>query len=215
MTDRELAEAVPLKGMRALIARRMTDSLRDMAQLTLHREIDTAQLTRFRETFELNERPSINDVLLASVARTLPKHAALNATLEDETIFRWRSVHLGMAVAVDDGLVVPIIRNANELSLAELHARAAQLADAAREGKLKMSDIEGATFTVSNLGAFGIDTFTPIIDPPQVAILGTGRIRHGSMTLSLTIDHRALDGAPGARFLADLADVLENPTEMS
>jgi pyruvate dehydrogenase E2 component (dihydrolipoamide acetyltransferase) len=213
MPDSKLAEAVPVKGIRALIARRMGDSLREMAQLTLHREVDTGQLTSLRETSDLDERPSINTLLLSAVARVLPQHPAVNATLQDDTIFRWKSVHLGMAVALDDGLVVPVIRNANQLSLAELQAQAARLASAAREGKLTMPDIEGATFTVTNLGAFGVDAFTPIIDPPQVAILGVGRIRKGAMTLSLTIDHRALDGAPGARFLADLAAALESPAE--
>jgi pyruvate dehydrogenase E2 component (dihydrolipoamide acetyltransferase) len=209
--DNELLEAVPLDGMRAVIARTMTQSLREMAQLTLHRQVETEQLVRYRESFDADSRPSFNDLVLSAVARTLLHHPSLNATLEADTISRWKHVHLGMAVAVDAGLVVPVIRNADTLSLPELRAEAARLGLAARDGKLRMPDIQGGTFTVSNLGGFGIDGFTPIVNPPQVAILGVGRIGDPSMTLSLTIDHRALDGVPGARFLQDLADALESP----
>jgi pyruvate dehydrogenase E2 component (dihydrolipoamide acetyltransferase) len=213
-SDREadLLEVVPLKGMRAVIARGMTESLREMAQLTLHRQVEAAQFVQFRESFARGSRPSVNDLVLAAVARVLPQHPSVNATLENETIFRWRSVHLGMAVAVDAGLVVPVIRNAAELSFAELREEAARLGRLARDGGLTMTDIQGGTFTVSNLGAFGVDAFTPIINPPQVAILGVGRVDRGSMTLSLTIDHRAIDGVPGARLLHDLARAFENPS---
>lgn len=211
--EAELLERVPLKGMRGVIARRMTQSLREMAQLTLHRQVETEPLVRFREGFERDARPSVNDLLLAAVARVLPAHPAVNATLEDETILRWRRVHLGVAVAVDAGLVVPVIHDADGLSLAQLHEQAARLGRLAREGGLRTADIEGATFTVTNLGALGIDAFTPIVNPPQVAILGVGRATR-TMTLSLTIDHRALDGAPGALFLRDLAELLEQPGEL-
>jgi pyruvate dehydrogenase E2 component (dihydrolipoamide acetyltransferase) len=190
----------------------MTESLREMAQLTLHRQVDAAQLGQFREAFAADSRPSVNDLVLAAVARILARHPWVNATLEEESIFRWRCVHLGMAVAVDAGLVVPVIRNADELSLAALREEAARLGRVARDGGLTMADIQGGTFTVSNLGSFGVDAFTPIINPPQVAILGVGRVSRGSMTLSLTIDHRALDGVSGARFLHDLAEAFENPS---
>jgi len=209
--EADLVEAVQLEGMRAVIARRMTESLREMAQFTLHRQVEAARLVLFREGFPADGRPSVNDVVLAAVARGLAHHPSVNATLEDDTIFRWRCVHLGMAVAVDAGLVVPVIRNADELSLRALQEEAARLGRLARDGELTMADIQGGTFTASNLGAFGVDAFTPIINPPQVAILGVGRLSGGSMTLSLTIDHRALDGVPGARFLHDVAEALENP----
>jgi len=210
--ETELAEEVRLEGMRAVIARRLTESLQSMAQLTLHREVQTAKLVEFRDSFAADSRPSVNDVVLLGVARVLARHPLVNATLERETIFRWRCVHLGMAVALDEGLVVPVIRNADKLSLANLQEETARLGRAAREGALTMSDLHDGTFTVSNLGAFGIDAFTPIINPPQVAILGVGRADRGSMTLSLTIDHRALDGVTGARFLHDLAEVLGHPS---
>ena len=209
--EAELFEQVRLDGMRGVIARRMTQSLRDMAQLTLHRQVDVAALLRFREGFAEDARPSFGDLVLAAVARVLPHHPSINATLEEETISRWRSVHLGTAVAVEAGLVVPVIHNAHELALSDLRREAARLASAAREVRLTMSDIQGGTFTVSNLGAFGVDAFTPIVNPPQVAILGVGRVHRGEMTLSLTIDHRALDGVPGARFLHELAEVFAEP----
>jgi pyruvate dehydrogenase E2 component (dihydrolipoamide acetyltransferase) len=208
----ELLEAVPLDGMRGVIARSMTESLREMAQLTLHRRVEATKLLQFRNTFPSGGRPSVNDLVLVAVARTLVRHPAVNATLEDDTIFRWRSVHLGMAVAMEDGLVAPIIRNAQELGVAELHEEATRLGRLAREGDLKMPDLLGGTFTVSNLGAYGIDSFTPIVNPPQVAILGIGRISDGSMPFSLTIDHRALDGAPAAFFLQEVARVFADPS---
>jgi pyruvate dehydrogenase E2 component (dihydrolipoamide acetyltransferase) len=204
----EILEQVRLEGMRGVIARRMTESLREAAQLTLHREIDAKHLAQFRVS--ANPRPSINDLVLASVARVLRQHPEVNATLENDTISRWRCVHVGTAVAVPGGLVVPVIRNADALPLPALCSEVERLHNLARTGNLTIAEMQGATFTVSNLGAFGIDSFTPIINPPQVAILGVGRIHRGHMTLSLTIDHRALDGVPGARFLADLARTLED-----
>ena len=206
--EAEILEQVRLEGMRGVIARRMTESLREAAQLTLHREIDVQHLAQFRAS--ANPRPSINDLVLASVARVLRQHPEVNATLENDTISRWRCVHVGTAVAVPEGLVVPVIRNADALPLPALCSEVERLHNLARTGNLTIADMQGATFTVSNLGAFGIDSFTPIINPPQVSILGVGRIHHGHMTLSLTIDHRALDGVPGARFLADLARTLED-----
>jgi pyruvate dehydrogenase E2 component (dihydrolipoamide acetyltransferase) len=189
----------------------MTASLREMAQLTLHRQVGVGALLGFRTTFVGAARPSINDLVLAGVARALSRNPLVNATLEDKTVSRWQCVHLGMAVALDEGLVVPVVRNADMLSLAELREEVARLAQRAREGALTMPEIQGATFTVTNLGALGIDAFTPIVNPPQVAILGVGRVNGESMTLSLTIDHRALDGADGARFLHDVELELNEP----
>lgn len=210
----DLLEAVPLQGMRAVIARNLTQSLRDMAQLTLHRQIDPGELLALRERLREPVRPSLNSLVLAAVAHVLPRHPAVNATLEEDTIYRWAGVNLGMAVAVDAGLLVPVIRDAHALSLAEIQEQSTELARQARAGRLALTDMEGATFTVTNLGGFRIDSFTPIVNPPQVAILGVGRAVRDSMTLSLTIDHRALDGAPAARFLDDLAEALEQPSAM-
>jgi pyruvate dehydrogenase E2 component (dihydrolipoamide acetyltransferase) len=210
-----ILEIVRLAGMRRLIATRMTQSLREMAQLTLHRAIDARALLRLREQWQSDSSPTINDLVLFAVAKVLADHPAINATLNGETVTRWRSINLGIAVAIDDGLMVPVLHGANQRSFADLRAEIARLIQRARERKLAMTDIEGATFTVSNLGGLGIDTFTPIVDPPQVAILGVGRINDDRMALSLTIDHRALDGAEGARFLAGLAEVLEGPGLLS
>ena len=210
--DTELLEVVRLEGLRGVIAQRLTESLRESAQLTLHRDVDASALVGLRESTA--PRPSFNDLVLFVVSRALPRHPHLNATLEDSTISRWRPVHLGTAVAIEDGLVVPVIRNADRLGLTELQAEAARLHALARDRKLAMADITGGTFTVTNLGAFGIDGFTPILNPPQVGILGVGRVRSdGTMTLSLTIDHRALDGVPGARFLEELAQLFAEPAE--
>lgn len=200
---------VPLRGMRGVIAQTMTHSLREMAQLTLHRQVAVTAVEELRRI-----RPgelSVNDVMLAAVTRVLGAHPNVNATLEEGTIREWGTVGLGVAVAVDDGLVVPVIRDAQKLSAAEIGAETRRLAGLAREGQLTIAEISDGTFTVTNLGALGIDLFTPIVNPPQVAILGVGRVRAGQVGLSLTIDHRALDGAPGAMFLADLAEALAAP----
>jgi pyruvate dehydrogenase E2 component (dihydrolipoamide acetyltransferase) len=197
--------------MREIIARRMTQSLSEMAQLTLFRSVDATKLSVVRSEYDEQSRPTLNALLLAAVARALVEHPAVNATLEEGVISRWGAAHIGMAVAVDDGLVVPVIRRAESLTLRALQQEADRLAERARGSRLTMSELVGGTFTVSNLGGLGIDGFTPIINPPQVAILGIGRVYRDAMTLSLTIDHRALDGAPGARFLDTLAALLERP----
>jgi pyruvate dehydrogenase E2 component (dihydrolipoamide acetyltransferase) len=205
---------IPLKGMRGVVARQMLLSLRDGAQLTLHRIVDAGGMTRFRSSFDAGSRPTYNDIMLACAVAALTRHPEVNATLEEDVIRQWGHVNIGFAVAVDAGLVVPVIHEAQAKTLDEIAAATADLGARAREGKLKMPEIADGTFTVSNLGALGIDFFTPIISPPQVAILGVGRIHEGRIGLSLTIDHRALDGAPGARFLGDLASALATPEDI-
>ncbi len=150
----------------------------------------------------------------------LPRHPALNATVQGDRVQPSGAVHLGFAVALVDGLVTPVIRNADTLSLADFAGRAAELATRARSGALQPADVDSGTFTVSNLGGHGIDAFTPIVNPPQVAILGLGRVREVAardgagiawrqcFTASLTFDHRVTDGVPAAQLLADLAQVL-------
>lgn len=214
-TAEEAYDAIPIKGMRAAIAASMMGSLHGTAQLTLHRQFDADPLVTFRKGFDQEYRPSLNDLILAATAVVLPKHPLVNATIDEstKTIRRWRNVHLGMAVGIEGGLVVPVVRDADKLSLPELSQETGRLGDAARTGRLGMKDLQGGTFTVTNLGHFGVDAFTPILNPPQVAILGVGRLNGTASTLSLTIDHRAVDGVPGAQFLQHLATVLENPTE--
>ena len=177
------------------------------------------------EPFGLS-RVSINDIVLYAVARTLanPAHRALNANLIDDgkSMRYFRAVHLGMAVDTDRGLMVPTIFHAEKLSLAQISAEAKRLAKACREGKISPDELRGASFTVSNLGSLGIESFTPVVNPPQTGILGVCamkdavRMRDGqievypSVNLSLTYDHRALDGSPASRFLLDLKANLEN-----
>ncbi|MDI9641745.1 2-oxo acid dehydrogenase subunit E2 [Geitlerinema splendidum] len=205
----------------------MLNSLQTTAQLTLNAYADARALRAFRQRLKISDealglqKVTINDLVHYAVVRALQQHADLNATLENETIYQHRRVHLGFAVDTLRGLIVPVIRDAQTLSLKQLAERAAALAAAAQTGKIAPDDLSGGTFTVSNLGSFGIENFTPVLNPPQVAILGVGNISlkpvetaSGDVEfiphlgLSLTVDHRAVDGAPGARFLQTLARLI-------
>jgi pyruvate dehydrogenase E2 component (dihydrolipoamide acetyltransferase) len=197
-----------------------------MAQVTISREVQVGGLAaRRRELasgFEAATgiRLTYTDLLAEIVARLLPEHALLNATLTDEGIVVSEAVHMGVAVALEDGLIVPVIRDAGTRPLGELARERARLAEKAQAGTLTLDEVDGGTFTISNLGAFGADAFTPIVNPPQCAILGAGRIVDKptvvdgritvcpTMWLSLTFDHRLVDGAPAARFLQALAERL-------
>ncbi|MDL1900824.1 2-oxo acid dehydrogenase subunit E2 [Anaerolineae bacterium CFX9] len=219
--------AIPLRGPRRVIAERMLNSLQTTAQLTLNAYADARALRAFRQRLKISDealglqKVTINDLVHYAVVRALQQHADLNATLESETIYQHRRVHLGFAVDTPRGLIVPVIRDAQTLSLKQLAERAAALAAAAQTGKIAPDDLSGGTFTVSNLGSFGIENFTPVLNPPQVAILGVGNISlkpvetaSGDVEfiphlgLSLTVDHRAVDGAPGARFLQTLVRLI-------
>jgi pyruvate dehydrogenase E2 component (dihydrolipoamide acetyltransferase) len=225
--EREQQEPVPLTGMRSAIARRMHASLQDMAQLTLTRQMDVTDLIELRQDLKQSDGLSLTDLLLKAVTVCLGKHPQLNATLEDNSITRHSAVHLGVAVALDDGLIVPVIRDAQSKVLSQIAAEAKSLAKRVRTNQAVPAEVSGSTFTVTNLGALGIDAFTPIINPPEVAILGVGRVndvltRIGDgmawrriMTFSLTIDHRAVDGATGAQFLQTLAEILANPRSLT
>jgi pyruvate dehydrogenase E2 component (dihydrolipoamide acetyltransferase) len=215
---------IPVQGVRKIIAERMRASLATTAQLTMHGSADARDLQRYRNLFK-NEGLSygldgvnINDMVMYACARTLPHFPELNAHFKDGRIRRFSTVDLSFAVDTERGLMVPTIRNAHELSLRELSATTKALARRCLDGTATADDIAPGTFTVTNLGAFGIEYFTPILNPPQVAILGLNTItlrpvgdEHGNidhrphMGLSLTIDHQALDGAPAARFLQELS----------
>ncbi len=216
----------PFGEIRRVIAERLTGSLQTMAQVTVTREVDATGLVARRNAlaagFEAATglRLSYTDLLIEIVARLLLESPLLNATLTDEGIAVPDAVHMGFAVALDDGLIVPVIRNANTRSLAEIARDRVVLAAKAEAGTLTLEEIEGGTFTISNLGSFGADAFTPIVNPPQCAILGVGRIAEKpvvvdgavqvrpTMWLSLTFDHRIVDGAPAARFLQALGERL-------
>jgi pyruvate dehydrogenase E2 component (dihydrolipoamide acetyltransferase) len=217
---------VPFAGVRKVVAERLTDSLRTMAQVTIAREVEAGGLVARRAAlaagFEAATgiRLSYTDLLVKDTAELLADHPLLNATLTEQGIVCPPAVHMGVAVALEDGLIVPVIRDAGSRPLAEIARDRVELAVKAQAGTLTMEEVEGGTFTISNLGSFGADAFTPIVNPPQCAILGVGRIVdkpvavdgqvevRPTMWLSLTFDHRIVDGAPAARFLQQLGDRL-------
>jgi len=219
---------VPVRGMRRTIATRMHESLQTMAQLTMNMDVVMDEAVRLRnqlvaEWQDEGVKPGYTDLVIRAAAKALEKHPDMNATFSDTEIVLLGQVNVGMAVALEEGLIVPVVKNANQLSVRALAQETSRLAAAARDGKLGIDDLQGGTFTVTALGMFGVDSFTPIINAPQIGILGVNRIRDDlawdgnkpvkqqRMTLSLTWDHRALDGAPAARFLATIRDLLEAP----
>lgn len=217
------ARILPYAGMRQSIAEHMVASLHTMAQLTMMAEVDATELVKLREQVKADFDVTYTDLLVKAVAKTLQRHPALNSTLVGEEIHQLESIHIGVAVALPDGLIVPVVRDADKRTLQEIAQEVRRLAQAAREGALSVDEVTGGTFTITNLGNYGIDGFTPIINAPEAAILGIGRIvervvvhkdqiaRRKMLVLSLTIDHRLVDGAPGADFMRSLKELLENP----
>ncbi|MDE2992510.1 MAG: dihydrolipoamide acetyltransferase family protein [Chloroflexota bacterium] len=213
---------VPLTGMRGLIAQRMQHSLTSAAQLTLTREVDARPLVQAREQLVASAadegmRVSYDVLLAKSLAAALLAHPALNATIEGDEIVQLAEAHIGVAVAVEDGLVVPVLRDAAHRPALDLARELTGLTDRARQGRLQPSEMAGGTATLTNLGAYHIDAFTPIINPPQSAILGVGSIaprpvvdEDGALTvrptvhLSLTFDHRVADGVAAATLLESM-----------
>jgi pyruvate dehydrogenase E2 component (dihydrolipoamide acetyltransferase) len=214
---------VPVKGVRKIIATRMLESLQTTAQLTLNATAEARAMLAYRQRLKQSaeslglQAVSLNDLILFAVSRTLPQFPALNALFEGETIAQYRPVHLGFAVDTPRGLLVPVIRQANSLSLKQISQEAQRLAAACIENRITPAEMQGGTFTVSNLGSFGIESFTPVLNPPQVGILGVGNINLKpvevggqvefipQLGLSLTINHQVVDGAPAARFLQTLS----------
>ncbi len=219
---------IPLKGIRKTIAQRMLSSLQTTAQLTLNAAADARALQAFRRRLKNSDYSlglnavAINDLLLFAVSRTLPAFPALNALFQDDIITQHEAAHLAMAVDTERGLLVPVIRDAQAMTLKQISAEANRLAAVCRAGTAQPDELSGGTFTVSNLGALGIESFTPVLNPPQVAILGIGSITLKPMQtgdeiefiphigLSLTINHQVVDGAPAARFLQALAANIAN-----
>lgn len=219
----------PLKGVRKVVAKRMMESLTTTAQLTLNTSANAAGILALRkkvknadEALGLN-KITLNDLVCFAVSRTLPKYPVFNAHLEDGVLTEFEQVHLGFACDTPRGLLVPVIRSAQSLGLKAFSDEAKRLAGAAIDGTLSPDYLSGGTFTVSNIGSFGIETFTPVINLPQTAILGVGAITprpalasdgtigvQQRLNLSLTIDHQVIDGADGARFLRDLVGAIEN-----
>ncbi|MBP3941817.1 MAG: 2-oxo acid dehydrogenase subunit E2 [Christensenellaceae bacterium] len=215
----------PLSGVRKAIARNMHASLSEMAQLTHHFSFDATDILAWRKKMKAAQETlglgniTINDIVLYAAAKALKNHEDLNAHFLGDKMRYFKNVNIGMAVDTPRGLLVPTIFKADEMTLSALSAEAKSVAKAAQGGKISPDLLTGASFTVSNLGSFGVESFTPVVNPPQVAILGVCNIQYkmkadGSvypaMGLSLTYDHRAVDGAPASRFMQELCRMLEN-----
>ena len=218
-----------LKGMRKVVAERMLQSHLEIPPVTQNMKIDVTKLIEFRKSVnETREEKkfSINDFVLKAVAKALAKNPHIMVSLIDGQIFQNSNVNIGMAVSTDTGLIVPVINDADKLSLEALSSKAKDLALRARENKLDMDEYKGSTFTVSNLGMFGVESFTPLINQPDAAILGVCSVedelaledgvvvQKKKMKISLTYDHRLLDGAVAAKFQQEIKKLLENPMEI-
>ena len=223
-------EDVPLTQIRKTIAKRLSASIGPIPHFFLTTEVDMERAAEARDALnkQLGDqgKVSFNDIVIKAVALALTKHRACNAWFQDDHIRYWNEVHLGMAVAVEDGLITPVIRDADRKSLAEIGTEAKDLAQKARNRRLKPDEYTGSTFSVSNLGMFDIDQFTAVINPPEAGIIAIGSIVAKAvpdggqvvvrrrMRLTMSCDHRVIDGATGAQFLKTLKQMLENPLAM-
>lgn len=210
--------------MRKVIADNMMNSVQSMAHAYHKVAVDMSEAKLIRAAFKKAEKKvSFNDIIIMALGRALQEHPRMNAWVEDGKITEKGSVNVGIAVAVDNGLIVPTVRDVQNMTIGEIHDESARLIAKTKAGGLKKEEYSGATFTVSNLGMFGIDEFTAIVNPPQVGILAVGSmtdtpvVRDGQivirpmMNLVLTYDHRVIDGAPAAQFLSRVKELLENP----
>ncbi len=222
----DILQVIPLKGTRKIIATRMLQSIQSTAQLPLNASADARALLAYRKRLKASlpalgvQDVTINDLILFVVSRALLQYPDLNAWFSGDSITQYRPVHLGFAVDTPRGLIVPVIRSAQALSLKQIALESKRLATACQEGTVKPDELNGGTFTVTNLGNLGIESFTPVINIPQVAILGVGNVNLKPVEedgeigfvphlgLSLTINHQVVDGAPGARFLQALSKQL-------
>ncbi len=215
---------IPHTNIRRVIAKMMHQSLSSSAQLTLNSSFDATQILDLRNSIKSNgdsiglTHITLNDMMLYAVAQTLRNHSILNSHFTEDYIRVFDSVHLGVAVETERGLMVPTIYDANKKTLSEISCQVKQVSEQCRKGTINPDVLKGGTFTVTNLGMLGVESFTPVINPPQTAILGISTIVYRiqkdgqvypSIGLSLTFDHRAVDGAPAARFLQQLCSNLE------
>lgn len=226
--DGRASEEVPVGNVRKVIARRLTESKQQVPHFYLRRTIDAEALKTFRG--QINEqlastgaKISFNDLIVKASATALKLHPAVNSSWVDGRLLKHGRINVGVAVAVDAGLVVPVLHDTDKATLSEISSRTRELAGKARDGKLKPQEMSGGTFSVSNLGMFGVDSFSAVINPPEAAILAVGAMRQEAVvvdgeiavrnriSLELSVDHRAVDGAVGAAFLKDLAEILEEP----
>ncbi|HEU4763464.1 MAG TPA: dihydrolipoamide acetyltransferase family protein [Gemmatimonadales bacterium] len=219
-------EDVPLTQIRKTIARRLAQSIGPIPTFYLTMDVDMTRTWEAREALKAlggDVKVSFNDIIIKAVATGLIRHPACNAWWQDDRIRVWHEAHIGMAVAVEDGLITPVIRHADRKSLREIAAESKDLAQRARDRRLKPEEYTGSTFSVSNLGMFDIEHFTAIINPPEAGIIAVGRIREEpavvdgavavrrAMRLTMSCDHRVIDGATGAAFLRTVKQMLENP----
>jgi pyruvate dehydrogenase E2 component (dihydrolipoamide acetyltransferase) len=210
------------------MAERMTTSWTTVPHFFLSREVNASRLIAWREQAQKRaaEKITYTDLLVKIVAAALARHSRVNVSWSDNTVVRHNEINVGIAVAVEEGLIVPVIHRADRLGLGEIAARRIDLVTRAQAGKLRPDDIQNGTFTISNLGMYGVDSFQAILNSPQAAILAVGRIAdrvvpingqpavQPMMTLTLSCDHRAVDGARGAQFLSTLGELLEEPLAM-
>jgi pyruvate dehydrogenase E2 component (dihydrolipoamide acetyltransferase) len=222
------SESIPVGPIRRTIAARMVAAIQASAPVLLTTTADATELVNLRRRFLSNDEivPSYTDLIIKLASEALKNHRLLNARWAGERIFVSKLIHIGIAVDTEAGLLVPVIRDVPSLPLKQLARTARDLIERARAGKLNADEMRGGTFTVTNLGSFGIDAFTPILNDGQSGILGIGRIKRepavvgdqvvprDRITLSLTFDHRVVDGAPAARFLQALCALIEKPHEM-
>jgi pyruvate dehydrogenase E2 component (dihydrolipoamide acetyltransferase) len=219
----------PVSKIRRTIAQRMLAGVQQTAPVTLTTKVDATQLKACRDRLKAEQAggnvPSYNDILAKLVAVALPEWPELNACWRNDGVFLYEQINIAMAVDTDNGLIAPVINNVSSLSLDEIASQSRMLAEQARAGTLSQSQLQGGTFTITNLGMFDIDYFTPIINLPQAAILGIGRIAREPIVvgdkvvpgyrlgLSLTFDHRIVDGGPAARWLQRLATMIQQPQQ--
>jgi pyruvate dehydrogenase E2 component (dihydrolipoamide acetyltransferase) len=215
-------EVIPLTGIRKTTAERVSISARTAPHSTITMEVDISNAAKLRE----ETGASYTDILVKAVARALEEHPSLNSTLQNDQIKIYQDINIGVAVATEKGLVVPVIRNADKKSLTQIASTLKELVERAREGKLAKEDMTGGTFTITNLGMYGVEVFIPIINPPEAAILGVGKVIEKPvienkeikikpiMHLSLSFDHRIVDGAPAARFLQKIKQLLESESKL-
>jgi pyruvate dehydrogenase E2 component (dihydrolipoamide acetyltransferase) len=227
-----VSKKLPLKGVKKVVAERMALSWQVAPRVTQVMEVDMTEALRFRE--ENREqweakgvRVSINDILVKAVSQALMEHPEINSSLKGDEIEVYGNVNMGIAVATERGLLVPVLRDADRKSLLDISRESSILIQKTQEGKLGPDDLSFGTFTITNLGTFGIDLFTPIINQPESAILGVGKLDQkvkvvdgdkiairSVMNLCLVFDHRVIDGAPAARFLGRVREILENPNQL-
>ncbi|HGY55350.1 MAG TPA: 2-oxo acid dehydrogenase subunit E2 [Caldithrix abyssi] len=226
--EKDIVREEPLKGVRKIISERMLASLQNSAQLTLHRSADASALLALRAGFKksaLNHpfaSVNINDLVMFAVIKILPNHPVINSLLNDYTVKYYKNIHLGFAVDTKRGLIVPTVKNAQNFDLLSLSKEIKRLTEACRNNRIHKEDLSPATFTVTNLGSFGIESFTPVLNLPQNAILGLNAIHLKPVQteagveftphigLSLTINHQVIDGAAGTGFLQELAEAIKN-----